>query len=100
MAPQASAKPLRVYALAAGWAYSEKQINGLIDIQAANVDVRARQKEAITRGAAALCGATSVHAFLNAVEWWQDATTEIDRKGFCLACGGVLVAETMCAKCG
>lgn len=72
----------------------------LIDVQAANVEVRAREKQAVTEDCAALCGARSVHAFLNAVEWWQDRMAEIDRRGRCAACGCPLVDETTCAKCG
>jgi hypothetical protein len=72
----------------------------LFDITAENVEVRARMLEDAARQAAELCGASSVNSFLNAVTVYQDAVREIERKGRCLACGGALVAETQCAKCG
>ena len=72
----------------------------LMDIQAANIEVREMQKREATDQAMSLCGATSRHAFLNAVEFYQDRIAEIERKGRCLACSGPLVAETTCAKCG
>jgi formate dehydrogenase maturation protein FdhE len=72
----------------------------LFDITAENVEVRARMREDAARQAASLCGATSVNSFLNAVTVYQDAVTEIERKGRCLVCGGALVSETVCTKCG
>jgi hypothetical protein len=71
----------------------------LIDVQAANIEVREAMKREATQQAMSLCGATSRHAFLNAVEFWQDRIAEIERRGFCLACGGALVNESQCVKC-
>jgi hypothetical protein len=78
----------------------ETDIPQLFDIQAANVEVRERQRQTITEQAMSICGATSSHAFLNAVEWYQDAIRELEARGYCLACGKALVAETVCVRCG
>ena len=74
----------------------------LIDVQAANIEVREMQKREATEQAMSLCGATSRHAFLNAVEFYQDRITEIERRGRCVACGYPLVGESICARptCG
>jgi hypothetical protein len=72
----------------------------LIDIQAANIEAREILKREAARQAASLCNASGANAFVNAVTWYQDAVTEIERKGWCLACGGPLVGESICAKCG
>lgn len=72
----------------------------LIDIHAANVEVRESEKQDASRQAALICGASSVMAFLNAVEYYQDRIAEIERKGRCLQCSGPLVAEHVCVRCG
>lgn len=73
----------------------------LIDMQAANIEAREALRRDVTRQAMELCGATKgTNAFLLAVEHYQDAIAEIERKGYCLACGGTLVSETQCVKCG
>ena len=72
----------------------------LIDVQAANIEVREMQKRDVTDQAMSLCGASSRHAFLNAVEFYQDRIAEIERRGRCLACSRVLVAEYVCVHCG
>lgn len=72
----------------------------LIDVTAANVEAREMLRRDITRRAMDLCGAKSAGAFLNAVEYWQDEIAQLERKGYCLACGGALVNETACVKCG
>jgi formate dehydrogenase maturation protein FdhE len=72
----------------------------LIDVQAANIEVREAQRRTVSQQASDICGASSVMAFLNAVEFYQDAIAEIERKGYCLACGGVLVGESTCVRCG
>jgi hypothetical protein len=74
----------------------------LIDIQAENIEARAAQRRAACDEAVALCGATSRAAFLAAYDYYQHAEREIERRGFCLACGGPLVGEVICARptCG
>jgi hypothetical protein len=72
----------------------------LIDVPAANADARESQRRVVSQRWAEYCGAKSVAAFLLAVEQYQQDIEQIERRGWCLACGGPLVAETVCAKCG
>jgi hypothetical protein len=72
----------------------------LIDVRDENAKVRARERAKAAVEARDICGASSTDAFLNAMDWYQDRIAEIERKGFCLACGGALVAESVCTKCG
>lgn len=72
----------------------------LIDIQAGNVEVRDALRREATRQAVELCGAKNANSFLLAVEFWQDAIAEIERKGRCLQCSRALVDETVCVNCG
>jgi hypothetical protein len=77
-------------------------VGELIDVAAANQDARQAMKDDALKQARDICGASSIHAFLNAVEWYRERLEEIDRKGRCLACGQTLVAETVCprSECG
>jgi hypothetical protein len=72
----------------------------LIDVPAANAEVREALRREATRQAVELCGARNANSFLLAVEFWQDAIAEIERRGHCLACGGALVNESTCVRCG
>jgi hypothetical protein len=71
----------------------------LIDIQAANTEVRERMKADLARKYADVCGAVNATAFEYAVHGYTQELTEIERKGRCLACGGPLVGEWVCVKC-
>jgi hypothetical protein len=72
----------------------------LIDVPSANAEVRDALKREATRQAMDLCGARNANSFLLAVEFWQDAVAEIERKGRCLQCSRALVSETVCVNCG
>jgi hypothetical protein len=71
----------------------------LIDIQAANIEVRESQRRAASQRAAEYCGAKSVSAFLLAVEQYQHEITEIERAGKCLWCGWMLDQQNVCVEC-
>lgn len=72
----------------------------LIDVQAANAEVRALEKRAAAKRAADYCGAANVAQFVEAAAMWLHEVNEIERKGFCLACGTPLVGESVCVRCG
>ena len=71
----------------------------LIDIQIANAEARGIEKWQAAKQAADVCG-TDPNTFLNAVTFYQDRVTEIERKGRCLQCSRALVGETVCVNCG
>jgi hypothetical protein len=75
------------------------QQRALIDIQAENVEAREALRQAAAREAVALCGASSVNAFIAAVEYFEHAEREIDRMGKCLWCGWMLDEQQVCVEC-
>jgi hypothetical protein len=73
------------------------RIESLVGTPAAIKECRKRKAQA---QAAALCNASSVTQFLQAYDFLTDALEQIDRDGYCLECGKVLVGETKCVRCG
>lgn len=73
------------------------RIDSLVGTPAAIKECRIRKAQA---QAAALCNASSMEAFLQAYDFLKDAREQIDRDGYCLECGKVLVGEVICVRCG